>query len=79
MNTDFQIIKTNTKMENRKNNEKVIDVAVMIGLPGSGKSTFAENLAKGNSSFNGGVLISRDIIRFAKPIRIKGTSRLQSI
>lgn len=44
--------------------KKHIDVAVMIGLPGSGKSTYANELARGNGDFNGGILISRDIIRY---------------
>ena len=41
----------------------IADVAVMIGIPGSGKSTFADNLIKNDAIFKGGVIISRDEIR----------------
>lgn len=43
--------------------KKHIDVAVMIGLPGSGKSTFAELLSKNDLYFTNGVIVSRDALR----------------
>ena len=43
--------------------KKHVDVAVMIGLPGSGKSTFAELLSKNDLYFTNGVIVSRDALR----------------
>lgn len=46
-------------------NKPKIDVAVIIGLPGAGKSTISEKLANDdNSPFNGARIISRDTIRY---------------
>lgn len=43
--------------------KKHVDVAVMIGLPGAGKSTISEKLKSGDGVFKDAVIISRDDIR----------------
>lgn len=43
--------------------KKPINVAVLIGLPGSGKSTFAETLVNGDEYFKNAVIVSRDALR----------------
>ena len=44
--------------------KKHVDVAVMIGLPGAGKSTVVEYLTKNKGLFENAVVVSRDELRY---------------
>lgn len=59
----FDVDLNNYKKYISMSKKQHVNVAVMIGLPGAGKSTVANELVNGDGAFKNAVIVSRDTLR----------------